>query len=506
MSKSNLNDTITAISTSLGESGIGIVRLSGKCALSVADKVFLPNRQKPRLQAEDGNMVGMSPRKKRIRGTLGFSTRGSISKDKLKPSQFKTYTVHYGHIVDTQSAGGKAQDAKIIDEVILTIMRAPRSYTKEDVVEINCHGGIVAARAVLDLALRNGCRLAEPGEFTKRAFLNGRIDLAQAEAVLDIIRAKTDAALKIGTEQLKGTLSCQINNLRKRLLDILATLEANIDFPDEEIGAVNLSKTQDKLSAINEELINILDTSKRGRIMREGIHVVICGKPNVGKSSLLNALLKQERSIVTPVPGTTRDTIEEIIDIGGIPIRIVDTAGILEPRDLVEKKAIQRSKHQIDLADLIILLFDGSRRLSKEDFILIKKIKAKHAIAIINKIDLKQKIERDKILAKFPRPIDISAKKLRNIELLEEAIIRLVHGDKIVSPESAIVANLRHAQLLSQAQKLIAEALNSLDNKLSLEFMAEGIKVALGHFDDLLGKRFSQDLLDKIFSEFCIGK
>ena len=476
----NLSDTIAAIATPIGESGIGIVRISGRDALKVADKIF-------------------------------------VAKDDRKPSTFKTYTTHYGWIISAHSSQLTAHSrnlramshellAEIIDEVILTVMRAPKSYTKEDIVEINCHGGIVALRRVLDLVLENGCRLAEPGEFTKRAFLNGRIDLAQAEAVLDIIRAKTDSALKIGVEQLKGTLSERINHLRKALLGILTILEANIDFPEEEIGSINLRQIGERLHKINNALKNILETAKHGRIFREGIHVVICGKPNVGKSSLLNALLKQERSIVTPVAGTTRDTIEEIIDIKGIPIRIVDTAGIIEPRDLVEKKAVQRSKRCIDLADLVILMFDGSKRLAKEDETLIKKLKKKSALAIINKIDLKQKIEKDKILKRFKDVIDISAKKLKNINLLEDAIANLVYGGKISSSESVMVSNLRHIETIKQAQKLIAQALNSLDNKLSLEFIAQDIKDALGHLDEILGKRFSEDLLDKIFSEFCIGK
>lgn len=456
----NLTDTIAAIATPIGESGIGIVRIGGKDALKIADRIF-------------------------------------VSKDDKKSSTFKTYTTHYGWVV----LGGN-----IIDEVILTVMRAPKSYTKEDIVEINCHGGIVALRRVLDLVLENGCRLAEPGEFTKRAFLNGRIDLAQAEAVLDIIRAKTDSALKIGVEQLKGVLSGRLNKIRNTLLSLLSLLEANIDFPEEEIGAVNLKQVSERLHKVNEELKGILDASKHARILREGISVVICGKPNAGKSSLLNALLKQERSIVTPVAGTTRDTIEEIIDIKGIPIRIVDTAGIIEPKDLVEKKAVLRSKRYMDLADLVILMFDGSKRLAKEDEILVKKLKRKTALVVINKIDLKQKIEKKRILERFKEAIDISAKKLKNINLLEDAIANLVYAGKITSPESVMVSNLRHIQTIRQAQKLIAQAINSLDNKLSLEFLAQDIKDVLGCLDDILGRRFSEDLLDKIFSEFCIGK
>ncbi|MDD5238228.1 MAG: tRNA uridine-5-carboxymethylaminomethyl(34) synthesis GTPase MnmE [Candidatus Omnitrophica bacterium] len=466
----NLEDTIAAIATPLGESGIGIVRISGKSALSIADKIF-------------------------------------VSKDGQKPSSFKTYTTHYGWIVENYSADERtAVSNKQIDEVILTVMRAPRSYTKEDIIEINCHGGIVAMRAILDLVLENGCRLAEPGEFTKRAFLNGRIDLAQAEAVLDIIRAKTDAALKIGTAQLKGALSHQINNVSEALLEVLSILEANIDFPEEEISTVNLKQITENLIQINNILKNILENAVRGRIIREGIHVVICGKPNAGKSSTLNALLKQERSIVTAVAGTTRDTIEEVIDIKGIPIRIVDTAGILEPRDLVEKKAVQRSKKFIDLADLIILLFDGSRRLSGEDELLIAKLKKKTVIAVINKVDLKQKIERNIIFKKFNPVVEISAKKNRNINLLEEGIADLIYKGKVPVAESILVSNLRHIAAIREAQKLIAQAMDSLDNKLSVEFVAQDIKDALSHLDEISGKRSSEDLLDKIFSEFCIGK
>ncbi len=456
----DVNDTIAAIATSAGESGIGIVRISGKEALSIADRIF-------------------------------------ISKDKKKPSTFKTYTTHYGWII---------KGAKIIDEVILTVMRSPKSYTKEDIIEINCHGGIVALRAVLDLVLEQGCRIACPGEFTKRAFLNGRIDLAQAEAVLDIIRSKTESALRIGTGQLKGNLSLEVNNLRESLLDILSQIEANIDFPEEETGTVDLGNISQKLRAVERKLKAILETSWQGKILREGINAVICGRPNVGKSSLLNALLKQERAIVTPIAGTTRDTIEEIIDIRGIPVKIVDTAGIIEPKDLIERKAIQRSKKYIASADLVILLFDGSKRITREDMVLMEKLKKKPAIAIINKIDLKQKIERSQILKRFPGAISISAKKLKNITLLESAIADLVYNGKVAHPESILTSNLRHIEALRKTEKLVAEAADSLDNKLSLEFIAQDIKEALGYLDGILGRKFSEDLLDKIFSDFCIGK
>lgn len=462
MLKTGLQDTIVAISTSsIGESGIGIVRLSGRDALSVADRLFL-------------------------------------SKDKNKPSSFDSHTVHYGWVVD--------EAKKVIDEVILTVMRKPKTYTKEDIVEINCHGGIIPLRATLELALKKGCRLAEPGEFTKRAFLNGRIDLAQAEAVLDIIKSKTDRALKMGVDNLKGALSKEANKIRRVILDLLVILEANIDFPEDEISPADLESIRNGLDGINNTLREIRDNSQRAKLFREGVSAVICGKPNVGKSSLLNALLRQERSIVTSVAGTTRDTIEEIIDIKGIPVRIVDTAGIIEPRDLIEKKAVERSKKYIDSADLVILLFDGSRRLGPEDILLMKKLKNKTAIAIINKIDLKQNINKELLARNFKRVVEISAKKAKNINLLEEAIVNSVYRGEVKSGEPVMVSNLRQLEIINKAQKLIAEAAKSLDNKLSPEFVAQDLKDALSNLDDLLGKRFSEDLLDRIFLNFCIGK
>ena len=460
MAELNLTDTVAAISTPVGEGGIGIVRISGKDALKIADKIF-------------------------------------ISPKGLKPSSFKSHTIHYGVVKDKD---------RVIDEVILAVMLAPKSYTREDTVEINCHSGIVALRDTLEVVLKCGARMAEPGEFTRRAFLSGRIDLAQAEAVLDIIRAKTNSALKIGVSQLKGGLSERLNTCRRILIDMLSRLEAAIDFPEEEDIFLDFKKITDMNIRVSSLLKGLLDDSRLGRSLREGVHLVICGKPNVGKSSLLNALVKKERSIVTSIPGTTRDTIEEIIDIGGIPIRVVDTAGILEPKDLVEKKAIFRSKKEINSADLVIILFDGSSKLSKEDLFLINKLKSKKAIAVINKSDLRQKVERDKILKAFGIVVEISARRLKNIDLLEKEITGRIYKGAIINPESVMVSNLRHIQLLLKVQKSIAQIQKSLDNKLSVEFIAHDAREALGFLDDILGKRFSADLLDKIFLEFCIGK
>ena len=463
------SDTIAAISTPVGEAGIGIVRISGPGALEIADRIFL------------------------------------AKEDKL-PSSFKAYTTHYGWIVKTTQQGRSSGEG-IIDEVLLTVMRAPRSYTKEDIVEINCHGGIVALRSVLDLVTDSGARLAEPGEFTRRAFLSGRIDLAQAEAVLDIIRAKTDSALKIGTEQLKGALSREIKRVRKGLLEISSILEANINFPDEDLSGIDSGSIGQQLRRVDQQIKVLLDGAKKGVLLREGIHVVICGKSNAGKSSLLNALLRQERSIVTPICGTTRDTIEEIIDIKGIPVRIVDTAGIIEPEDLIEKKAIERTKKQIKLADLVILLFDGNKKMDKGDCLLIRRLRKKKVIAVINKIDLAQRIEEEQILKAYPAVVKICAKKSRGLNLLEDAISQFAYGRDAEGISSAvIVTRARHVQALRGAQKNIAEALDSLDNKLSVEFIAQGLKEAVGHLDDLSGGNSSEDLLNRIFSEFCIGK
>ena len=460
MLEDNLLDTISAISTAPGEGGIGIVRLSGKAALAIADKIF-------------------------------------VSSGKIKPADFKSYTMHYGKVMDC---------GKIIDEVILTVMRGPKSYTRQDVVEINCHGGIVALRKVLELTLKHGCRLASPGEFTKRAFLNGRIDLAQAEAVIDTIRAKTSSALKISLEQLSGGLSQEINKIRRRLLGFLAVLEANIDFPEEGLKQLKTVEIAQNLNALGIELNKLLASASSGRILREGIHVVICGKPNVGKSSLLNVLLKKERSIVTPVAGTTRDTIEELIDIQGIPVKIVDTAGILEPRGIIEKKAVQRSKKYINLADLVIVLFDASAKFDQEDRKIIKAVKNKNVIAVLNKIDLKARMERNEIVKAFNRVIEISAKSAKNINLLEEALCDFVFQGKLYNPESIVVSNIRHAHALKGAEKLIKEAKIALANNLPQEFIAQNLKDAGVYLDKILGKSFSEDLLEKIFADFCIGK
>ncbi|MFA5099716.1 MAG: tRNA uridine-5-carboxymethylaminomethyl(34) synthesis GTPase MnmE [Candidatus Omnitrophota bacterium] len=462
-------DTIAAIATASGEAGIGIVRLSGTRSAAIADSLF---------RARDG----------------------------IRLSDDKTHTIHYGWIVQQKAAIKPGMSGDIIDEVLVTVMRAPRTFTREDVVEINCHGGIVALRRVLELVLDSGARIAQPGEFTRRAFLNGRIDLSQAEAVLDVIKAKTDAALATGIQQLTGVLSARIMALRAQLLDVLTVIEAHIDFPDEEIAAVDTIRLRNQAVSIDKELSGLLKQARFGRIVREGVRAVICGRPNVGKSSLLNALLQKERSIVTPVAGTTRDVIEDCIDIRGIPVRIMDTAGLLEPRDLVERKAVAKAKECIRQADLILLVLDGGMPFDAQTRSLIRMVAKPKTVLVINKIDLRHKLKREDFVDDFAHVVEISAKRLRNIDALETAISSLVFGGSVEFVEPFFVSNLRHIQEIKAAEKSVACAVHSLDNGLSAELVAQHIKDALGAFDELLGRRFSEDLLDNIFSRFCIGK
>lgn len=455
-----MDDTIVAISTPIGEGAIGIVRMSGKGALEIADKIFK-------------------------------------AKDKTLASKLKSHTVNYGWIV---------KKPEIIDEVLLTSMRSPRTYTREDIVEINCHGGIVALQKILELVIDCGARLAEPGEFTKRAFLNGRIDLSKAEAVLDIIKAKTDTALKLSVEQLSGNLSNKIKNLREDLIDILANIEADIDFSDEDIKTKARKMLLAKLDKIIGELDTIIQDSKKVIFFKEGIKVTICGRPNVGKSSLLNALLRKERAIVTPIAGTTRDIIEEFINLRGIGIRLIDTAGIIKPRDLIDHHAVKLAKDSIALSDIVLLVFDASQKLTKKDFELIKELKHKDTIAVLNKIDLPQKIEENRIRKEFGKIIKVSSLKSKNIEKLEQAITSFVYKGKIISSEGLITTNARQQQEIKQAKELLEKAKLSFEDKISLEFIALDLKLALDSLGKITGETVDDAILDKIFREFCIGK
>lgn len=494
------NDTIVAISTPIGEGAIGTVRMSGKDSLKIADKIF---------KGRDG----------------------------LLPSKFKSHTIRYGWILNKSpvtshpsSSSGSLEESrensrdqsqvnkknmrhvtgdmkpKAIDEVLLTVMRAPRTYTREDIVEISCHGGAMALRNILELILKNGIRLAEPGEFTKRAFLNGRIDLAKAEAVLDIIRAKTDSALKLGIEQLSGGLSNKIKNIRKDLIDILANIEANIDFCDEDIQTQSHKKLLEKLTKSIEELETIISDSKKVSFFREGIKVTICGRPNVGKSSLLNAILRKERAIVTPIAGTTRDIIEEFINLKGVGIRLVDTAGMVKPKDLIEHHAVRLTKDSIALSDIVLLVFDSSQKLTPKDCNLIKELKGKDVIAVLNKIDLPLRIERQKIKKLFKKIVSVSSLTQDNIDKLEEAIISFVYKGKVVSSEGLITTNTRQIGEITKAKELLVKAKQNFQKKLSLEFIALDMKLALDCLGRITGESIDNAILEKIFLEFCIGK
>jgi len=456
------NDTIVAISTPIGESAIGIARMSGKESLKIANRIFK-------------------------------------GKDGVLPSKCRSHTVRYGWIVEKRNT-------KPIDEVLLTVMRAPRTYTKEDIIEINCHGGAMALQRVLELIIKNGARIAEPGEFTKRAFLNGRIDLSKAEAVLDIIRAKTDAALKLGVEQLSGGLSEKIKNIRKDLIGILAEIEASIDFAEEDIQTKNQKTLIHQLDNIIQKIGIIINDSKKTKFLREGIKITICGRPNVGKSSLLNALLGKERAIVTPIAGTTRDVIEEFININGIGIRLVDTAGFARPKNVIDHHAVRLAKDSIALSDIILLVFDASSKLTQKDYKLIAELDGKDVVAVLNKIDMPLRIQKGKIKKKFKKNVCVSALKQLNLDKLEKAIVNFVYSGKVVTPEGLTMTNARQLELINQASHLFKKAKMSLKNKLSGEFIALDLKLGLDCLGKITGETIDDSILEKIFSEFCIGK
>ncbi len=460
----SLDDTICAISTPLGEGGIGIVRLSGKDALKMASKIFRPAR----LQTPD--------------------------------SRLQTHTIHYGHIIDT--------DGHVIDEVLVSFMKSPATYTREDVIEINCHGGIVTLRNVLELCLKEGARLAEPGEFTKRAFLNGRIDLTQAEAVIDIIRAKTDRGLRSAVEQLRGTLSTRINLVREELINITALIEAHIDFPEEEIGIPSREWIEVKVKEVIDGIDDLIRSSETGKILREGVSTAIIGRPNVGKSSLLNALLMEERAIVTEIPGTTRDIIEEVLNINGIALKIVDTAGIREAKDLLEEEGVKRSIRAMDGADLILLVIDASQDLKEEDRTLIEKVRERQGVIVLNKIDLRKRIEDNtlsSIVGNKPL-VRISAIKGTGLKELKEAVINLIFEGKVIPEEGAMVTRLRHKKALLDMKENLENFRDSLQEGGSPELLSLELREALDHLGEIVGAVTTEDILDRIFSEFCIGK
>ncbi|MFZ5634221.1 MAG: tRNA uridine-5-carboxymethylaminomethyl(34) synthesis GTPase MnmE [Bacillota bacterium] len=453
-----MDDTIAAVSTPLGEGGVGIIRISGKDAFSVARKLFRPARPKDWLQ--------------------------------------ENYKLHYGHVVD--GAG------RVIDEVLLAVMKEPYTYTRENVVEINCHGGIVPLRETLKAVLASGARLAEPGEFTRRAFLNGRLDLSQAESVIDIIRSKTGASLKVALSQLAGGLSARIGEIQGKILGILAGLEASIDFPEDDVE--EKARRQLSVSALDiiGDLDKLIEAAGKGRIYREGIKTVIAGRPNVGKSSLLNALLGQERAIVTHVPGTTRDVIEETLNIRGIPLKLIDTAGLRETQDLVERIGVEKTREMLAGADLILFVVEAAEGLTGEDREILRALDKSKTFLIINKIDLGVNIQ-DPGMEGIPA-VEVSALTGEGMDTLEDRIEEIVTGGKISSPESIMVSSARHEAVLRRARGLMAEFHASLDRDIPVDLLSIDVRGAWEALGEITGSTVTEDLLDRIFNDFCIGK
>lgn len=457
-------DTISAVATALGEGGIGIIRLSGTKAVEIAAGIF--------------------------RGAHGKTVQDIAS-----------HQAAYGHIIDP--AGNQ-----MIDEVLLLVMRAPRSYTREDVVEIHCHGGPVPVRKILALTLAAGARLAEPGEFTKRAFLNGRLDLTQAEAVIDVIRAKTDASLKMAAGNLSGKLADKIHMLRNHILEMIAHLEAAIDFPEDDIEELAAEDVERRVKKIGSEIEELLAGAHTGRILRDGLETVIIGKPNVGKSSLLNVLLKETRAIVTDVPGTTRDSIEEYANIGGVPLKIIDTAGIRETRDAVEKIGVEKSKSLIQRADLVLLVLDSSSPLTHEDQAVLELLTGCQTLVLVNKSDLNPVLDLDRVMNLLPgkKLLKISILEGTGLEELEQYIIDMVYGGQIQLPESGFVNNVRQADLLVKVNQSLREVLTTIAAGMPPDCIVVDLRSAWEQLGRITGDTIDEDIIDQIFTQFCIGK
>lgn len=458
------DDTISAVATALGEGGIGIIRLSGANAFSIAGKLF---------QHKSGQAV-----------------ESAVSHKAL-----------YGHIIDPNTK-------QTIDEVLLLGMRGPHSYTREDVVEIHCHGGAVPLKNILRLTLEAGARLAEPGEFTKRAFLNGRLDLTQAEAVIDVIRSKTDASLRMAVGNLSGQLSDKIRDLRHEILGMIAHLEAAIDFPEEDIEELASQEVAEKTALVITKVQQLLASASTGRILRDGLETVIIGKPNVGKSSLLNALVKEKRAIVTDIPGTTRDVIEEYVNIGGVPLKIIDTAGIRETEDIVEKMGVEKAKEFINRADLILLMLDASIPLSDEDLQVMRILTDRNVVLLINKSDLPAQFDDQQLEQLLPekRNLKISVLTGTGLEELEQLIVSMVYGGDIQQHEGAFVNNVRQINLLNQAEQHLQAALHTIADHMPPDCIVIDLRGAWDKLGEITGDTVGEDIIDQIFTQFCIGK
>lgn len=455
------NDTIAAISTGMTNSGIGVVRISGEDAVKVADRIF----RKP---------------------------------NGRKLSEEKTFTIHYGHIYD---------ENELIDEVLVMLMRGPRSYTAEDTVEIDCHGGVLVMRKILETVVKNGARLAEPGEFTKRAFLNGRIDLSQAEAVIDVINAKNDYALKSSVNQLNGAMSRKVKELREKLIYEIAFIESALDDP-EHISLEGYPEIlHERLIPIKQEIEKLLATADNGRVVREGVKTVILGKPNAGKSSLMNVLVGEERAIVTDVAGTTRDTLEENIRLHGISLNIIDTAGIRDTDDIVEKIGVDKARQIADDADLIIYVVDGSRPLDENDREIMELIRGRKAIVLLNKTDLEMLVTEKELEKRTGQTvIPVSAKEQKGIDVLEERIRELFFSGKIDFNDEVMITNVRHKTALREAYDSLLLVEKSIEDQMPEDFFSIDLMNAYEELGTIVGEALEDDLVNEIFSKFCMGK
>lgn len=457
-----IDDTIAAIATAPGEGGIGIIRISGEKSLEVAQSIF---------KSKSGKMI----------------------------KDYNARTLIYGTIVDGE---------KVIDEVLVAYMKGPNSYTAEDVIEINCHGGFISVKKILELILSKDVRLAEAGEFTKRAFLNGRIDLSQAEAIIDVIKSKTDMAHEVAQSQLEGSLAKKIKDLRMNVTEVLAHLTVSIDFSEEDVEEITYQTLETKSFELRNEIKKLYDTAESGKILRDGLKTVIVGKPNVGKSSLLNSILGENRAIVTDIAGTTRDVIEEFVNIKGIPLKIVDTAGIRETDDIVEKIGVEKSRESFSTADLVIMVLDASRKLAEEDIEILESLENKKTIVLLNKIDLKPEIEIEKIKEYVNEEdiIEISALKHQGIEELHDKIEAMVYQGSVKNSSNLMITNSRHKDALFKAYEAINDAISAIEQRMPYDFIEVDFKNIWDYLGYINGDTVREDLLDTIFANFCIGK
>lgn len=455
----NMNETIAAIATAYGEGGIGIVRVSGDKSLEVLRRVFVP----------------------------------------AKARELESRRMTYGSVYD---------DNVLIDEAMAVYMKGPMTYTGEDVAEIYCHGSVVSLRKTLEAVLKAGAIMAGPGEFTKRAFLNGRLDLSQAEAVIDLIKAKTDKSYEVAINQLEGSLSNKVKEIRKLLLDLLVDITVNIDYPDEDIEELTYDGLVKKLSLINDVIAEMVETADSGRMLREGIKIAIVGKPNVGKSSLMNGLLKEFRAIVTEIPGTTRDTIEEALSIRGIPVYLIDTAGIRETEDRVEKIGIEKSKQAFNEADYIIFVVDGSEDLSAEDMDIIEHLKERKALILINKQDKGNQVKMGDIAGILPNSDIIYSSLISGSGLkeVEDKIEELVYRGSINSKDTVLINNVRHAELLRKAGVSVKDAIEMAENLEAMDFIEIDVREAFDYLGEIIGETVSDEIINEVFARFCLGK